>query len=149
MLLKNLKDHASNLEDTILKDVEKKVEEKKIGELVNKCANVHTQLLKNIRFFKKSVNHIVEVYKFCHQWLKSTKEIKNQIHTLETQILQLSDVVDLKKDGDGNGRLQIENLYIKLNLLIDQKEKIRKDFGHLRDVVDIHLSNMVNILEDS
>lgn len=41
-MLKKLKYHASNLKDAILKDDEKKTEEKIFEELVNKCTDAHT-----------------------------------------------------------------------------------------------------------
>lgn len=65
VLLMNLNNHASNLEATILKDVEK-IEEKRLGEIINKCTNVYTQLHESIRYFEKSVDHNIELYKKFH-----------------------------------------------------------------------------------
>lgn len=55
----------------------------------------------------------------------------------------------MKKDVDGNRILQIENLYMQLNLLSDHKDKIKTQFGHIKDIVDLQLTNMVRLFVDS
>lgn len=69
VLLNGLKCYASNLESKILKDVEKRVEGKRVKKLGDRCADTHTRLKDSISLFKKVVDDVVIIYYFFHQWL--------------------------------------------------------------------------------
>lgn len=51
LILNGFKEHSFKLEAKVLKDVEKKVEEKRLEVLVIRCATTHTQLQESIFFF--------------------------------------------------------------------------------------------------
>lgn len=133
-MLGDLKGRASNLEATILANIEKKTKEKRLRDLVNKCTTTHSRLQDGVSAFEKSVDSLVNIYKFYHQWLESSKEIQRQIGMFEANILQTIEKVNLKEDEDGKGRMEIEKEYTKLNRLVNQKEQINKYFCRLRDL---------------
>lgn len=79
--------------------------------VIEKCANAHNKFQENLKGVQACVVEEKVLFQFCMKWLGSTKSIRDEMDSIESQIDKASSAYDLTHDLDGSTRSIIKNLH--------------------------------------
>lgn len=108
-LLDYFKEHATRLKGTLEKEVEKKLNDRKLMDVTEKCVSAHFQ--EKFQGVQACVAEEKALFQFCMKWSGSKKSIRDDIDSIESQIDKASSAYDSTHDLDGSTRETIENLH--------------------------------------
>lgn len=126
-----------------------KFNDKKVADIFDKCSIAHAKLQGNLEDVKKCLDEAKQLFQFYLKCSISTRIIKDQIDSIESQIAQALGVYDPVSDVDRATRVVIENLHSQLFLLQEHKEKIIKQYNKLCDMVSLRLTSFTKVLADA
>lgn len=117
-----------------------------IEKMTKRCLKAHHDSKLNLINFRKMMDNATQLYVYHKRWTMTTNKFKDEIDSIESQLIELAQSFNFYKDTNDAMRYKAQNIHSQLSLRQKKREEYVQLFCGLKDAMELRLSTFLRLL---